>query len=248
MTTLLMSSRHTADDQALWRTAVRRGWSIARARGIRLPEIEDTEVVIYVEALYAPTIARAIGRELLDPPEDWLVNLPEALRKRTVHLTTLGGARGLTAPAFVKPPNDKSFAAQVHESGAVLRSEFDDDMAVLTATPVRWRAEYRCFCLDCQVKTASPYLRSGFHAQQTDYEATREELEAATDFAEQALAETKRFTPRAIVLDVGQVADKGWAVVEANGAWGSGIYGCDPDAVLDVIRHATVQPGAERSV
>lgn len=44
MTTLLMSSRHTADDQALWRTAIGRGWSVARARGIRLPDIEDDEV------------------------------------------------------------------------------------------------------------------------------------------------------------------------------------------------------------
>jgi hypothetical protein len=213
-----------------------------------LPEIDDTEVVIYVEALYAPTIARAIGRELLDPPEDWLVQLPEKFRKRTVRLTTLGEVRGLTTPAFVKPPNDKSFAAQVYECGALLPSEFDDDMAVLTANPVRWRAEYRCFCLDGKVKTASPYVRSGVHAQHTDYKATREELESATDFAEQALAETKWFTPRAVVLDVGQIADKGWAVVEANGAWGSGIYGCNPDAVLDVIRHATVQTRAEREV
>ena len=49
-------------------------------------------------------------------------------------------------------------------------------------------------------------------------------------------------TPQAVVLDVGQIVDRGWAVVEANGAWGSAIYGCNPDAVLDVIRHATVQP------
>jgi len=36
MTTLLMSSRHTEDDQALWRAAIGRGWSVDRARGIRL--------------------------------------------------------------------------------------------------------------------------------------------------------------------------------------------------------------------
>lgn len=57
MTTLLMSSRHTEDDQALWRAAIRRGWSVSRARGIRLPEINDAEIVIYVEPLYAPIIA-----------------------------------------------------------------------------------------------------------------------------------------------------------------------------------------------
>jgi hypothetical protein len=69
MITLLMSSRHTEDDQALWQAAIGRGWSVARARSIRLPEIDDSEIVIYVEALYATSIAEMVGRKLLDPPE-----------------------------------------------------------------------------------------------------------------------------------------------------------------------------------
>jgi hypothetical protein len=155
MTTLLMSSRYTEDDQSLWRAAISRRWSVARARGIRLPEIDDPEIVIYVEALYAPTIAQMIGRKLLDPADDWLVNAPHSFTKRRITLTTLGQARGLTDPAFVKPPNDKSFAALVYESGACLPHEFDADMMVLVAEPVRWEAEFRCFCLDGKVMGAS---------------------------------------------------------------------------------------------
>jgi hypothetical protein len=49
MTTLLMSSRYTDDDQALWRVAVQRGWTVERVRGIRVPELADDELVIYVE-------------------------------------------------------------------------------------------------------------------------------------------------------------------------------------------------------
>jgi hypothetical protein len=243
MTTLLMSSRHTEDDQALWRAAIRREWSVARARGIRLPEIDDPEIVVYVEAFYAPTIARMIGRKLLDPPEDWLVKLPYEFARRWIALTTLGEARGLREPTFVKPPNNKSFEAKVYRSGADLPHEFDDEMAVLTAEPVDWEVELRCFCLDGKVMTLSPYLRSGVHARQTDYAASNDELRAATDFAEAVLAATTAMTPPAVVLDVGQIAGRGWAVVEANGAWGSGIYGCDPNAVLDTILHATAQPG-----
>lgn len=242
MTTLLMSSRHTEDDQALWRSAIRRGWTVARARGIRLPEIDDSEIVIYVEALYAPVIAGMAGRALLDPTEDWLTRVPYEFTKRQISLTTLGQARGLSAPTFVKPPNDKSFKAQVYESGSVLPREFDDDMPVLLADPVRWEAEFRCFCLDQKVRALSPCLRSGVHAEKTDYEASDSELREATEFSEAVLAATSSVTPSAIVLDVGQIVGQGWAVVEANGAWGSGIYGCDPNAVLDVIQHATVQP------
>ena len=245
MTTLLMSSRHTEDDQALWRASVSRGWSVARARGIRLPDIDDSEIVIYVESLYSPTIAKMIGRELLSPPDNWLVTVPQEFTKRAIALTTLGEARILTQPAFVKPPNDKSFAAQVYDSGTCLPVEFDDDMSVLVADPVQWDVEFRCFCLDGKVQTLSPYLRSGILAKLDDYEMTPAEETTVTEFTETVLAGTQAISPRAIVIDVGLIRGRGWAVVEANSAWGSGIYGCDPDAVLDVIRHATVQPAKE---
>ncbi len=245
VTTLLLSSRHTDDNQALWRAAIQRDWSVVRASGIRLPELNDPEIVLYVEALFAPTIAGILGRKLLDLPEDWLAKLPHRFTKRQITLTTLGQARGLPGPAFVKPPNDKSFAASVYNSGEMLPVDFEDGLAVLVAEPVRWEAEFRCFCLDGKVRTCSPYLRSGEHAKQTNYGASTDELAAATEFAEAVLATPEVVATKAIVLDVGQIAGQGWAVVEANAAWGSGIYGCDPDAVLDVIRHATIQSSAQ---
>lgn len=240
MTTLLLSSRHTADDQALWRAAIQRGWKVERARGLRVPEIQDEEIVIYVEALFAPAIAASLNRQLLDPPEDWLPRLPYEYRQRTIRLTTLGEARQLETPAFVKPPNDKSFAASVYVNGAALPTEFDDEMSVLVAAPVRWRSEYRCFMLDGKVRTLSPYLQEGELSKLTDYQATDAELAEATAFASIVAADVSACVPRAIALDVGKIDGVGWAVVEANGAWGSGIYGCDPNAALDVIRAATL--------
>lgn len=248
MTVLLLTSRHTEDDQALWRAAIARGWSVTRARGIRHPDIDDPEIVICAEALYATTMAQALGRRLLEPGENWLAELPREFTQRTISLTTLGAARRLTAPAFVKPPNDKSFAAEVYQTGASLPAEFPDDMTVLVAEPVQWEVEFRCFCLDGKVRTLSPYLRAGVLAKHGGYAASLDELQAVTAFAEQVLAAASGTTPRALVLDVGQITGRGWAVVEANSAWGAGIYGCDPEAVLDVIRHATLQPEPPRLV
>ena len=54
------------------------------------------------------------------------------------------------------------------------------------------------------------------------------------------LADPRVEFPRAVVLDVGVIAGRGWAVVEQNAAWGSGIYGCDPREVLEVLRYAAV--------
>jgi hypothetical protein len=40
------------------------------------------------------------------------------------------------------------------------------------------------------------------------------------------------------VVDVGLIATRGWAVVELNPAWFSGLLGADPAAVLGVLERA----------
>lgn len=45
--------------------------------------------------------------------------------------------------------------------------------------------------------------------------------------------------PRAMVVDVGFVADRGWAVIEFNAAWGAGLNGCDPEKIVAVILAAS---------
>lgn len=240
MPTLVLSSRHSEDNQALWRAAIRAGWSVERIRGIRVPaELRTHDVIIYVESLFAPAIAQQFGVELIEAPEDWLVRLSESYRKRTVRLITLGSARRLAEPSFVKPPNDKSFPAEVYASGADLPLEFEDGLPVLVAEPVKFEAEYRCFVLDRQVRTSSPYLRGGRLSKLDEFEAPAEEWNAALAFASGVLADAAVEIPEAIVLDVGVIADRGWAVVELNAAWGSGIYGCDPEEVLRVLQRAT---------
>ena len=239
MTTLLLSSRQTGDAQLLWRAAVSRGWPVVRARGITIPPIDDVDIVIYVEALFAPEIARRLNRQLLDPAEDWLARLPMSLTHREIRLTTLGDARRITKPTFVKPPNDKSFLAQVFHSGADLSTDFDDGIAVLTSTPVQFESEYRCFCLDGSVVTLSPYVTNRELAAESGYKITSVESENVVATAEAALKYSDFGLPRAVVIDVGKLQNGSWAVVEANGAWGAGIYGCEPNLVLDVIRHCT---------
>ncbi|WP_156910681.1 DUF4343 domain-containing protein [Nocardia mangyaensis] len=41
-------------------------------------------------------------------------------------------------------------------------------------------------------------------------------------------------------MDVGLIEGRGWAVVEANCAFGAGMYGCDPVRVLEVLARACV--------
>jgi hypothetical protein len=149
MPTLILTPRFTADAQALWRAAMQLGWGVERLSTWRVPDElrRVSEPVLYLEGLFGPTLAEEFGLRLLEPTLDWLPRLPEAYRRRRVTLATLREARSLAGPAFVKPPNDKSFPARVYV-GADLPDGFDEDSPALVAEVVAWEKEFRCFVLD----------------------------------------------------------------------------------------------------
>jgi hypothetical protein len=248
MPTLILPPRYSPDSIAVSKAAVRAGWEVERLAGWRAPDhLTSVEVVLYGEPLFAEVVAGELGLSLLEPSPDWLASLPRDLTRRWVRFITLAEARGLAGPTFIKPAQDKCFPAQVYDSGRGLPGEevLPGTTPVLVAAPVDWRVEVRCFALDGDVVTLSPYWRDGRLAQAEDsaWPATEEERREARDFATAVLRGPRASLPPAVVLDVGVIRDEGWAVVEANAAWGSGIYGCDPDQVLRVVRRACVRTG-----
>ncbi len=239
-TTLYLTPRYSTDSQKLWRAASARGWHVARLTGWKLPEHEAIAArsLLYVEALMAPMLAEVLGVELARPSADWLPRLPEEYLLRRVRMCTLGEARQSTEPVFVKPPNDKSFPACVYAPGE-LSVAYDDDEAVIVAEPVHWDLEFRCFALDRRILTWSLYAVDGELCDEEEPPlVSSAEADAMLLLAAAVLADERVALPRAIVLDVGHIRSRGWGVVEANAAWGAGIYNCDPDAVLDVLMHA----------
>lgn len=240
MPTLILTPRQTEDAQSLWRAAGRLGWSVERLSSWRLPGHLQAraDLVLYVEALFGPSLAEQAGVTLIDPPEDWLVRLPDEYRLRAITLTSLGAARSQPAPRFVKPPNDKSFPADVY-TGNELPHAFDDDMPVLVSDVVAWECEFRCFVLDRKLVTYSLYSRHGELQRASEFHSEPGEDAAAEAFMAQLLADSRVDLPAAIVVDIGHIAGRGWACVELNAAWGAGIYGCDPEKALAVIRQAS---------
>jgi hypothetical protein len=182
-------------------------------------------------------MAEALGVQLPEPPDEWLPMLPGVYRQRQVHLTTFARAQ-TELPAFVKPPNDKSFPARVYLPDHVL-PDYPAERPVLVAEVVVWEKEFRCFVLDRSLRTASLYARYGAPQDAEDYQSTADEDHELQHFVETLLNDPQVILPRAAVIDVGVIADRGWAVVELNAAWGAGLYGCDPERVLDVVQHAT---------
>lgn len=237
MPTLILTPRFRPDSQALWRAATGLGWNVERLTSWRQVPDELTQVeepVLYAEALFAQHLGGQLGLQLKEPPDDWLPRLPYEFRKRDVVLTTLGGVRSMAFPRFIKPPNDKCFPAKVCHSVDDLPVWFPDEQIVLAAQVVAWEKEFRSFAVDGKVATASVYLREGLVQTKADYASEPEELAEATLFAEQVLGASGTTEP--IVIDVGVIQDRGWAAIELNACWGSGVYGCDPEMVLMVLR------------
>lgn len=239
MPVLLLSPRFSADSIALATEASRLSWRVHRLHDRRPPaRLADEDLVFYGESLLADTIGKALGLVLLEPSADTLSHLPAEHVRRDVRFTTLGAARGEPFPCFVKPADEKQFRAAVYGSAGMLPGPevLEDNLPVLTAEPVRWLDEYRCFVLDGQVVTASPYAWKG---EKEEHSHAAFDLEGARAFAAEVLARAGDVFPPAVVLDVGRIEGRGWAVVELNPAWSSGLYACDPSGVLRVLQRAS---------
>lgn len=242
MPTLLLSPRHGEDSRLIWRAAVDLGWEVRRVHNWEIPSLTTDDIAIYGEPLLCSFLSQRLNLALDQPALDWLPNLPDTLRKRDVRLTSLREARALGQRAFIKPAEEKGVEARIYESGAELPGPdlYRDDLPVLVQEIVHWRSEFRCFVLGSAVLTAAPYWLNGEIAQDKNGDWLKEAPERvdAAAFCATVLVDPRVKHPRAFVLDVGETCDRGWAVIEANAAFSSGIYGNDPYKALEVIRQA----------
>jgi len=242
MRTLVLSPRYTDDSNAMWRAATDRGWDVARVRAYRSdaidPSVASRGPLLYGETLLADALADLLGVVVVEPTPYWLPELPEVYRKRSVIVSTLGAARRLRAPHFVKPVDEKVFRSRVYGDGALIDPEdaLGDDEVVQIADVVSFELEVRLFVANRRVHTYSAYLRNGALARDATgaWPLSDTEAKEAMRFANTLLGDPNAQLPEALVLDVGRTADRGWCVVEANPCWCSGLCGCDPRAALEV--------------
>jgi hypothetical protein len=232
---LLLSSWSLPASRALAEAARQAGWSV-HAYG----ETPGSRVVYYGGTDLALTVAARFHLALLEPPLDLLARLPAALRLREVQFAHFRDLARLRRPTFVKPadPLDKAFDAGTYADASDIRAPkgIDPGLPVLVAEPVEWLAEYRCFVLEGKVVASSPYLSFGRPVWRAGEKAGPSKDALAT--CGRVLWEMGDDLPPAFVVDVGLVEGRGWAVVEFNPAWCSGLLGADPVPVLAVLERA----------
>lgn len=247
MPALILSSRYTTDSQILRLAAQELGWETLRLDGEQIPEwfdSSDGQIALFYTPPRAFDVAAQLSRTLLGCNLEWVIGLPDVLLRRQIRQMTLAEAMMLPGSAFVKHAISKAFPAGIHDSArlANVAANVPRDSLVHVAEPVAWSVEYRCFIANRKVAALSPYRR---HRQIIDDHANRlgasqDEENAARNFALSVVQDSSITCPPAFVLDVGTIVNRGWAVVEVNECWASGIYSCDPAAVLSVLLAACV--------
>lgn len=227
--TLILSPRFHADSQDLWRAAVARGWNVHRAIRYQPPD-GTSRCCVYGEILVCDIMADRCDLGLLDPPDGWLAALSQHWTKRDVIACKAAELRAFKQKMFFKPANDKVFQYGVYETGADVPLRYvDPECPCLVSEVVEFNAEVRIYVLDGEPVTWEYYR---LFAEFTEDEAR----EQAAVFAREVLADQADNLPSAVVLDIGHIQGRGWAVVEANQAYASGIYGqSDTQKILDVV-------------
>lgn len=243
MPTLVLSTWSLPASRALADAARDVGW---RAHAFdKDPDAKPRgKVVFYGGTDQALTVAERYRLALLEPPFDLLARLPLEFRRRAVEYARFSDLTRLQAPTFVKPADalHKSFDAGIYASARDIRTPraVDGQSPVLIAEPVEWSAEYRCFVLEGEVAAWSPYLSFGRPIWKPFGQGTLEAQTPANvqSFCERLFSRSGLSFPPAFVMDIGLIDDRGWAVVEFNPVWCSGLLGANPKDVLGVLERA----------
>lgn len=153
----------------------------------------------------------------------------------------------LPDPAFIKPDGDtKLFSGHLTSRAdfAAWRERMLNspeiepgagDTMVIVAAPKEFGCEWRFFVVDGQIASACCYRQYG------EVMPERWVPEAASDFVRDCIA---AYDPLpAYALDITQIADGSYRVLEINTMNNSGFYACEPGRIVAAINRMLARTG-----
>lgn len=189
---------------------------------------------------FAARMQRAgLAMNLCAAGQTWLSRLDSSLTGRSISTGTLDEMPG-DAILYAKPAEAK---IQGFVSAKYTKKQIADIYAaekVPSETILQWSIdildinhEHRFFVANGEIMAGSPYFVDSIVYKEG---MTSPFSESAKGFALEVIKELGDNQPPAYTLDVGRNEQTGdWLIIEANPAWSSGIYGCDPSGVIDTL-------------
>lgn len=235
MPILILSPRNTQDSLTLLQTAFQQGWKVYKLANWRIPDnFEETDkIAIYGEPLFAKIIAAQLNKVLLEPMHNWLTQLDFSYTQRKIDYLPLKALEKISFPSFIKPPDDKLFPAKIYQSPQEIleQKHIDKEQYILTSQPVSFIKEFRLHILQNEILGCSRYAVDG----KLDITCQDKDIKNAIDFTQSLIQNLSHTLPPVIVIDVGLLNTKQWAVIEANPCFGSGLYANPPYAILTML-------------
>jgi len=148
------------------RDAIAAAWSVQDGEVLRLgrfwepPDLDPTSVRVYGNDTFCLVLAEKLGLRLVSPPDDLIRQVPRALLRREVAITTIGEVIRGSFPMFVKLVTPKQFAARVYQGPGELEQEtrgLHPETPVIESAVVGFEAECRAFILEGRVVASSVY-------------------------------------------------------------------------------------------
>lgn len=239
---LLLHKRHTPDDSAIWRVAIRCGWNTERTDAFHVKEhIEGRELVRYYgNVLHASQIAEYLPFRFI-PIEPGILPSLTKFTKRKMEMVSFGNlGQPVKQTAFYKPVNEKWFTAKVYNEGeSIVPDHLLIDDLIYVSEIVKFVDEVRCFVLDGEIMTSSLYRING---QVWDLTG----LSPGDINFDNRIKDTpipgyikeicqNNILPKGVVIDFGRLENGDWVLIEFNEAYASGLYYCDPYLCFPVI-------------
>lgn len=226
---------YTEDSNALKKASINSPYELNRfnAKWNVPEEFRKDVIAVYGEDIYAEIVAEQCHLTLTKPDDNWLAGISETFTKRRISYGQLQEFIH-DENIFIKCSDFKSFKAGVYDKVTDIKGfdSVDLNATVFTSEVVEWNLEVRCFVLNGEIKTHSSYWRNDSFDTDSLSETEQKDL---FDFFGNFIQHYSSSLPNAIVLDFGIIKGKGWALIEANPAWCSGLYACDAEKALEVI-------------
>lgn len=230
---------------------------------------KDEDIFTYGSVEFTDEIDNLLKLGLDDISDDIMVYLNSDLVKRNMSDEFAGLLPKFwdddQFPVFIKPTKKGLFEPKVFNSideFVKITKEIPYYSRLSVSDPVEFILEVRHFVLDGHVMTESPYMAYGQPLEIVNPKDTL--MSAALDVFHtfklydlyESKAEFEKILmpalkidawelPRTYVMDLGYIKDKGWAVVEFNNTFSSGIYDCHTPSILECLK-ATKQTKLER--
>lgn len=238
---IALSPMYTEDSNNLKKASLNSSYELSRFNAKwNVPEEFRAEVIaVYGEDIYAEIVAEQCHLTLTKPDDNWLSKVSEEFTKRKI---SYGKLKDFVHEEniFIKCSDFKSFKAGVVDKVTNIKGfdTLDLESMVFTSDVVEWELEVRCFVLNHQIITHSSYWRNNAFDTNPLSENEQKDL---FEFYDRFITQYAETLPKAIVLDFGIIKGKGWALIEANPAWCSGLYACDAEKALEVIVESCIK-------